>query len=177
MTVVVETGIGLEEANSYIDGAYLVGYFSAERIEKWEKLSQEAQDSLLVSATQFIDLSYRWIGIRKSIEQGLNWPRENAYYPDTETLIDGIPRAVRKATAETVALLLSGNAPASLFMVIQEAQVKREKLAVLETEYFEKKGAAEGETAYEILNLLLAGLYNEDLRKSCGIQTAEVIRS
>ena len=176
MTVVVETGIGIEEANSYIDGAYLVGYFSAEQIQKWDKLSQEAQDFLLVSATQFIDLSYKWIGIRKSIEQGLNWPRENAYYPDTDTLIDGIPRAVRKATAETVVLLLSGNA--SLFTVIQEAQVKKEKLAVLETEYFENRRLPDGETAYQLLNLLLTGLYqSNDPQKSCGIQTTEVIRA
>ena len=175
MIVVAETGTGLEEANSYIDSSYLDGYFFAERKTKWEKLSQDVQDSLLVSATQFIDLSYKWIGSRKSHEQGLNWPRVGACYPETEQLIEGVPKAVLKATAEAVVLMLSGWE--NLFSVMQ-AQVKKEKMAVFETEYFENKTMPEGETVYTILNLILAGLYQSDEpRKTSGIQTTEVIRT
>jgi|GEM_PF-2344654 len=175
MTVVVETGNGLTEANSYIDSDYLEDYFSAERKAKWNNKSQDEQDSLLVSATQFIDLSYKWIGKCNSHEQGLSWPRTGAVYPDTNITIDGVPKAVHKATAETVAILLDGS---TLFEVIKEAQVKRERLAVLETEYFEaKQTLAEGETIYPLLNLILAGLYETEKPHGSGINSTEVLRA
>ena len=177
MTVVVETGAALPESNSYVDDNFLQDYFDEIRKAKWSNLTSDEKDATLVSATQFIDLSYKWIGERASVEQGLNWPRREACYPESDVLIDGVPKAVQKAVAEAVYILLRQDADISLFSVNGEAQVKKEKLGVIEQEYFEKTTDSEEGTQYEILNRLLAGFYAEaPVNKVSGVSQAKVTR-
>jgi hypothetical protein len=175
--IIVEDGTGLPEANSYIDNSFIADYFNDQRITRWDVLDQSQKDTALVTASQFIDLSFTWIGKRKTIPQGLNWPRVEARWPGSETVIGGVPNPVKKAAAEAVWILLDrGDVNASLFTVIEDEQVKREKLGALEQEYFEKKttGSANA-TAYDILNLLLAGLYRTP-QASNSVQMAPVVR-
>jgi hypothetical protein len=179
VTIAVEGGAGLPGANSYINDSFITDYFNDQRFARWNALDQPQKDTALVTASQFIDLSFKWIGKRKSIEQGLNWPRVEAYWPNTETLIAGIPLPVKKAAAEAVWILIEqGDAGGSLFPIIEDAQVKREKLGALEQEYFEKKTTGTGSTdatVYGILNLLLTGLYGKPAA-SDGVQIAPVVR-
>jgi hypothetical protein len=173
--IVVEDGTGLRGANSYINTSFIADYFNDQRITRWDALDQSHKDTALVTASQFIDLSFTWIGKRKTIAQGLSWPRVEAYWPGTEVLIGGIPNPVQKAAAEAAWIVLDREDDgASLFPIIEDEQVKREKLGPMEQEFFEKK-AAGNETAYGILNLLLAGLYGKPAA-SGGVQMAPVVR-
>jgi hypothetical protein len=178
VTIVVEDGTGLPGANAYIDGTYVTGYFNEQRLTRWNNLTQPQQDTAIVGATQFIDLSYKWIGKKKKVEQGLNWPRVEANYPGSDTPIDGVPEQVKKATAEAVWLLMEqGDTSGSLFTMIEDAQVKSEAIGALKQEFYEKKtSGSEESTRYDILNLLLAGLYGAKTSNGTGVVIADVER-
>jgi hypothetical protein len=175
--VVVENGDGLPDANSYIGDIFLLEYFNEARIIRWSELEDPDKDTLLVAASQFIDLSFAWLGRKKTHTQGLNWPRADVCWANTKIPVDGVPPAVLKASAEAVWILLEQDAVnGSLFPAEGDAQVKKEQLGSLSQEYFEKKTeGSDGVTPYAILNQLLQGLYRKT--QPGGVVEGRVLRS
>ena len=162
MIFIVEDGTGLPDANAYISIAYVTDYFSPSQLSRWTLLTLDQQEVAIIISSQFIDLSYSWIGERGSYEQGLNWPRTGVSLYGTD--ITGVPNQVKKATAEAVWLLIQQGIDTPLFELQADAQVKKEALGPMSTEYFEKvTGAIEGATKYTILNQILSGLYAKKL--------------
>ena len=82
LTLTVETGAGLAAANP----------------------DREKPPAM---ATRFLDGNVRWEGNRKTAEQALAWPREDAYWDGHEVPDDTVPGPVKAATAELAGLLLA----------------------------------------------------------------------
>lgn len=132
MTLIVETGAGLANAESYISVANADARHSAFGNTAWTG-TDAAKESALRRATAYMLQAYRtrWKGTRFSETQALDWPR---YVPD---LIDGwhvntdvVPAEVANACADLAIKALAGTLNSDL-----ERAIVREKVGPLETEY------------------------------------------
>jgi len=100
MSLVVETGLGLSNAESYASVADSVAYHSGIGDNTWSGITATEQEQALRRATVYLVGKYRmrWAGSRMTTSQALDWPRSSvpvvdtphrSYYPN-----DSVPREV-----------------------------------------------------------------------------------
>ena len=79
MTIVVEDGTGLANANSYASVIFADGYFAGRGNTQWSSLILADKETSLIKATDYIDLwfSDRFKGCMKTEGQALAFPRIN----------------------------------------------------------------------------------------------------
>jgi hypothetical protein len=77
MAIVVETGAGLSNAVSYLSVADADAYHESRGNEAWADEDDATKEVALVRATFGLDqwLRGRWLGVKKTAEQSLAWPR------------------------------------------------------------------------------------------------------
>lgn len=138
MTLVVEDGSGLANAESYISVADATTYHANRGNSGWAAIASDTiREQLLRKATDYMLAVYRlrWAGYRYNSTQALDWPR--LYVPVLDTLTANqyvdfniVPSLVKNACAE---LALKSNAE-TLMADVGQATV-REKVDVIEVEY------------------------------------------
>lgn len=102
MALIVETGAGLADAESYISVADADAYFAAHSDpSSWSGLTTAQKESALRYATTWLDRRYGWPGQVEFVEtpQALAWPRSSAWDAEGRELED-VPQAVADATCE-----------------------------------------------------------------------------
>lgn len=82
------TYLSLEEANDYWEG----------RDPVWGQATEEARESALVKATEWIDTAFNWVGRVAANDQVLSWPRIGAWDKEGRYRT-GIPAEIKNATA------------------------------------------------------------------------------
>lgn len=101
MSIIVEDGTGLPNANAYIDVGYADAYFATRGNAEWAVLETEAKEHAIVNATDYIDL--RWghvlVGKKATTTQALEFPRN---------LWSGIPQGIKRACSEYAVRASSG---------------------------------------------------------------------
>ncbi|MGA0608835.1 DnaT-like ssDNA-binding protein [Caldimonas sp. KR1-144] len=156
MALVVETGAGLPDADSYISVAEATAYHAARGNAAWAAVVDDTtREQLLRKATGFIDGTYagQWLGYRMTDSQALDWPRGyvprqppsltgSIYWPDDE-----VPVAVRNACAELALRAISGDLAPDL-----SGQVRSEKVGPIEVEY---APGARQQVKYQVVDGLL----------------------
>ncbi len=167
ITLVVEDGTGLSTANTYISAADADVYNANLGRAEWDELEADEKAAALVKATQYIDTTFNWLGLKGSRAQALQWPRHLGIGTDGEPLpivdrdgydIEGVPIEVIKATAEAAFLSLEND----LFQIADpNGKIIRDKTDVLETQYQEETASSKPAeaTIFQALNLMLRGLY------------------
>lgn len=110
MTLIVETGAGLGNADSYVSLAESTAYHAGLGNAAWAPLDDATREQLLRRATRYMEQAYRsqWAGCRVGATQALSWPRYDVPLPDVIALgnlqqtvpSDVVPREVREACAE-----------------------------------------------------------------------------
>lgn len=80
MAIIVETGEGLPNSNSYVTVDEL-GAYAADRLET---LPAEGKEALLIRSMDYLESIKNYKGVRASAEQALAWPRTRVY-------VDGFP--------------------------------------------------------------------------------------
>lgn len=109
----VEDGSGLTSANSYASVAFADEYHQTYgNPSAWLGATSAARQNALRLATQFLDLHYggRWVGVRGSSEQALDWPR--SYVVDAagnDVAEDSVPLRIQQAAAKAALLHMQGN--------------------------------------------------------------------
>lgn len=109
MSLIVEDGSGLSNAESYASVAEADAYHAARGNADWEAVDDK--EAALRKASDYLTQVYtmEWSGARKSITQSLDWPRQLAqrrnvevgyqygiiYYTDSE-----VPQEVKRACIE-----------------------------------------------------------------------------
>ncbi|MBX0289719.1 hypothetical protein K3G63_04680 [Hymenobacter sp. HSC-4F20] len=126
---IAATGLNGDEANALISVEYADAYHSLRGNASWTG-NDAAKQAAIIRATDYIEQVYgqRFIGT-VALNTVLSWPRYTLAY-DSET----IPEALRKAAAELALDAMAGSLTPN---ITSEPQVKREKVDVLEVEYFE----------------------------------------
>jgi hypothetical protein len=132
MTIIVEDGTGLADAESYISVGDANTYHAARGNTDWAALSDADKESALRRATDYMLQAYRsrWSGQRATSTQALDWPRYGVIVDWFELSSDVVPVAVERACAELALRASSADLAADL-----ERGIKRQKVDVIETEY------------------------------------------
>lgn len=110
LTLVVETGAGLDTANSYATAAEGDSFHEAHlHATSWTNATQQEKEAALVWATRLLDEQVQWYGYKSNFEQALMWPRQGVYEKDGLNLhdINEIPTWLKHATAELARYLLA----------------------------------------------------------------------
>lgn len=129
MTLITETGEGVEGATSYVSLAEADGHFTALANDDWTSAVDGKREDALIRASHYID-SYDYPGTVLSWDQGLKWPRFSAFDADRRRII-GIPHALRTATLELAATFLSDS------QGLDERQPIKQKIGPIELTYEE----------------------------------------
>ncbi len=166
MSLIVETGAGVENANTYANVETVSSYCTDMGYSTWASASTDDQESAILRAMSYIE-AQNWKGVKKSNNNPLEWPRynvldRNGYIVSSEVVPTNVVKALSEAAyRESVS---AGTMQAELE---REGRVKKKKIDVIEVEYFE---GASGETSRPII----AGLLKGYIRSATSI---EVIRS
>lgn len=109
MPLVVETGAGLTNAESYASVAEADAYLAAFRPSTaWSAASTDVKEQKLRQATQWLDNKFSWKGRKYTKEQSLDWPR--SYVQDSEGFdldVNVIPTDLKRATIEAAVRAIS----------------------------------------------------------------------
>lgn len=169
MTLTVETGAIVLDADSYTSLAVADAYHLARANTEWEDADDEDKEAALIRATQALDIRYRgkWYGYKTNNNtdvvdpQLLSWPRKletDSTNPivDSEGVeigINSIPQPVITAVCEIALIELTTRFIQKA--VSKDDMIKRKKVDVLDTEWFE---GAPPVTVYPFIDDILDGL-------------------
>lgn len=95
----VATKRGTQTGNSYVDVDFADNYFTTVLDTLWDALLSNEKEAALITASQYIDGHYYFIGKVKSSSQLLAWPRIAATDSDGRKH-DGIPERLKQACSE-----------------------------------------------------------------------------
>lgn len=112
MALVVEDGTGKADAEAYISvadaDAYHVAYGTT--AGSWADLTPDSvKEIALRTAARYLDMMYRWAGVKSDVTNALDWPRfdvedESGYYLDSTV----IPEKLKQANAELAVRAAAG---------------------------------------------------------------------
>lgn len=125
MTLTVETGTIVANANSYVSTTDFTTYVTARGVS----LTSGAE-TLLVQAMDYIE-SLSYIGTKYTASQGLQWPRSGVYIDGYLFDYDDIPQELINAQMQVAMAIDVGNGP----LVTIARATKRERVGELEVEY------------------------------------------
>lgn len=104
MAFTVESGSGDAGANAYASVVYVSTHHSDRNNTAWVDFTTPEQEAAIIRASDYIDKRFgrQFRGVRLTKDQGLEWPRVDAFDNDGFLLSGGddVPRQIEKATAE-----------------------------------------------------------------------------
>lgn len=158
MTIVVEDGTGLPNANSYVSEADADAYATDRGHTDWVD-SAEDKEAALIRATAAIDAiyGYKFSGWRvNGRDQALEWPRTGAYDREENVVVDdSVPVEVEHATVEAAIRELAS--PGSMMPDLERGgDIRRLKAGSVEVEY---AATAAATTTRQIIDGILAPLF------------------
>lgn len=114
LTLVVEDGTGLANANSYATAAEADAYFEGHVYNStWLDKATGEKEQALVHATRMLDANIQWNGTKATDTQALQWPRQDVFDPDDVNggplASDEVPQWLKDATCELAQLIWEGN--------------------------------------------------------------------
>ena len=139
MSIIIESGNGDSNSESYVDESYVNAYFLKRGNTEWDSITNK--ESRIVLAMDFIENNYTYLGTKLVSTQSLSFPR----------LINGetvYPASLKSAVCELALKANSGD-------LLQDTgkTTIREKVGTLEVEYDPNQDDL---TSYNYVNKLLA---------------------
>ena len=133
MTIIVEDGSIVENANSYMSVAE-IKTFAEDRGYTLPATDPEIEKLVIRSMDYLESLSDKYLGSKTEVEQELQWPRTSVFIDGFEVHANFIPPALKRALAQAVVDSQSGE-----LMSAPTPAVKKQKVDVIETEFFEDR--------------------------------------
>lgn len=147
MAVTIVATAGGASSNSYVTLSEMTTYMEA-RLNSgaFDDADPDDQNRALVEATRWLD-TLTWRGERTTSTQALQWPRQWALDPDSPIQDyydeDAVPGRVKDAQRELAfQFLVAGTTDAASLEPTRN--VKRKKVDVIETEYFDARDTVTG---------------------------------
>jgi len=143
----------------------------------WDGLDQELKSAYLVNASRTLDSLCNWIGDKYSRDQGLKWPRVNAYVDGY--IVDQItfPRPVVEATIEMAAWSMTNSGDVA---VSSNAQFDSIKVGPIAIDFNEGSGIAANAYFPDIVAILLrdyGGIQAPELPSNTMLKQARLVRA
>ena len=132
MTLIVETGTGSANSESFCSVSDALAYHAARGNSTWATITTTQQEQALRRATDYMEAVYsqRWAGTRTTSTQALSFPRYNVFVNGFVVLSSSVPKPVINACAE-----LALKAAAGELLSDSTQQKTRTKVDVIEVEY------------------------------------------
>jgi hypothetical protein len=167
MSLIVEEGNGLSDADAYISLAFCTAYNSSIGETGWavdleSPTSVAAAEVAIRKATKYLDLKYgkNYTGVRYSSSQALQWPRSSAYTSDGYYIGAIIPACIKEACAEVARRILTGT---EVFPDLTNSILsKKESVGPISVEYAEIPLGSVKESSmpvFPIVDKLMVGSY------------------
>jgi hypothetical protein len=158
MAFTVETGTGSSSANSFATVQEFIDYFTDRGNTTLAEADTDQIQAALVKAADYMEQAFRmlWRGSRAQENQRLSWPRRGVPIPDffdpfyrdlsdvplsfqdTKWIPENeIPGEVKEAQFLLAEATFSGSLSTGVLQGALGRETKREKLGVLEVEYFD----------------------------------------
>lgn len=153
MSLTVEDGSGVPEAESYVSVAAADQHFSAIPDHPWGQADENVKESALKRAAVYADM-FTYPGARKKAAQGLKWPRTGAIDEEGRSL-SGLPSALQSAVFEMAGQYISTGT--------DERQISREKIGQIEISYERRKAGPS--FAFRLLSLIGATAKSTELSR------------
>lgn len=152
MSLLVETGTGASNSESYASVANADSYHSNRGCAPWATLTTAQKEEALRRSTDYIEQVYGqyWQGAQVNETQALSFPRSGVVVNGYTLGYTSIPARLINATCELAYKAASGNLSPDLTQ-----GVKREKVDVLEVEYMD---ASSPVTRLRVIDNMLAPL-------------------
>lgn len=130
--LIVETGSGASDSQSYASVADADVYHAARGRTLWATMSETERENALIRATDYMGQTYRarWKGCRVNSTQALDWPRYGVSVDNFAVASNVVPAEVTKACMELALIAAAGD-----LLAPQGPQVKSEKVGPLEVVY------------------------------------------
>lgn len=149
--LIVETGAGVPNANSYADVAFIREYAGLRRVPISD--DNAIIEGYAIDAMDLIE-SRKFKGVRTYVDQPLAFPRTGVRTEDGLYASNAIPSILKRAQAALVVYRSQG---IEFFGTVSgEGAIKRDKVGPLETEYFEAPSTIG--LSIPLADSLLAGL-------------------
>ena len=104
MAFLVEPGTGVAGSNAYVSVAFVDTHHADRGNTAWTDFGNAEKQESIIRASDYIDKRFgrRFRGLRKTKEQGLEWPRLDAFDDDGYLIsgVDDVPRQLEKAASE-----------------------------------------------------------------------------
>ena len=135
MTLTVEDGTGLDDADALISLAFANSYHSAMGGAAWTG-DDEGKEAAIRRASRHVSDAYKWVGLpRRPRIQAFAWPRSNVTDADGYAVpYDEVPDEIQRAVAMVALAELETPGAMSPTFNASEA-VTREKFGPIEFEY------------------------------------------
>lgn len=159
MSLVIETGQGVADANSFVTVEEADRWLSAMGDDLWPTLDEDVKEAHLVQGALYVSNGqiYYFSGARKTVEQTLAWPRTNARYRNGGPVVpsDKIPNDVKlaqivaaKASAHGFLPVTTGGGQGEFENGRRRPEVQSEKVGDLSVSYFDPlRNSSKGEAA------------------------------
>ncbi|ATH99537.1 DnaT-like ssDNA-binding protein [Alcaligenes faecalis] len=146
MSLVVEDGAGLPDADSYVSVSDADSYAVAMGHVSWlaTGVTEAQKETALRRATQYVDSRYRYKNSKLNPDQALEWPRV------------GFPWPVKRVTDATCELAVRALSGALYADVAPEDNIKSETVGPLTTVYQDAENG--GQVRFAIVDDLLLPL-------------------
>jgi hypothetical protein len=134
--MIVEDGMIVTDANSYVTVAFADAYHNARGNSAWTG-TDAVKESALIRATDYIEQVYsgRWIGHQQSDNQDLSWPRTflHPFLSSNDYHVSGqIPKSLKQAVC-----VLALESFTDELNPVRDRAIRREKVDVIEVEYMD----------------------------------------
>jgi len=155
MALIIEDGTLTDtDANTYATLSYVTTYCSNLGLSEWaDAASDTVREAAILRAMAYIE-SKSYKGVKAEADDPLKWPREGVYDEDGYAIEnDDIPTNLKKALARASYEEIKSS---GILEPRLESGIKREKIDVIETEYFQS--SALSQTIFQAVDNYLQGL-------------------
>lgn len=182
MALVVNSTPLASANNSYASLAEASEYVTTRIVDTvvqtaWEELDDEMKGTYLVNASRTLDNLCEWIGDKYSRDQGLDWPRVNAYVDGY--VVDQItfPRPVVEAAIEMAVWSMTNSGSISVGSNSQFDSIKVGPIAI---DFNESAGIASSKYFPDIVSMLLkdyGGIAQPELPSNTMMKQVTLVRA
>lgn len=166
--IIIEDGtLASASANSYVSIANVSAYCVNMGYTTWASLSTTDQGTAILRGMVYID-SLQYKGYKTAFTNPLQWPRMGVYGPAAD--IQGypfwdnfpqneIPNSLKRATCQAA---YEESVSAGILLPTSDANIKKEKIDVLEIEYFDRSEEISSSPVFAKIKALMVDILKSD---------------
>jgi len=171
MKLILETGEGFNNSNSYIGREHIIQFMPSSRIAKWESLGVDGQVDALILACRFIDNAFSWRGAPTHFDQAMAFPRNGLFIHEELYPSDKIPLKLIQACVMAVEIIIDNGI--DVFRDSGERLTQSEQIGQLKRTFFDNDDSTGIKSSFSDINALLKDFW---FNKKPNVYTAEVLR-